>query len=260
MKRYLLLFITSLTLLWSASCIAAPGELGDNGGINTNPHNLSSLSGNDAYKAVAQAPPGKETQICIFCHTPHGARPQTTLWSRPDPTNMGSFPIRTGLFIDDDPDIVNVTRYSESYSASSDYPNGTSKLCLSCHDGVTAMGILANGNEIDMTLSTLSGRSSAIDLSFSHPISFVYNDTVVGYLETQSPGSYIFPGANSAYLETRDGKTWVQCTTCHQPHQDTMATNGLPFWRAADYDTVCLACHQSDTYGLPGPKEHQYNP
>jgi hypothetical protein len=245
-KKSPFLFITGLTLLWSASCIAAPGELGDNGGINTNPHNLSSRSLN-VLKAVVQATPGKETQICIFCHTPHSARSVAPLWGRPDSTE--TFGIRAGLQISNAA-IVNTTLYGTA----PDYPNGATKVCLSCHDGVTAMGILANGNEIDMTLSTLVGRNSQIDLTISHPVSFVYNSAVQTFLG----GTYIWP--TTAYL---DSASRVQCTTCHEPHQDTrQGGTNYPFWRvgsgsATDYNTVCESCH---TTPVPAtlPSEHNF--
>lgn len=262
MKRFLLFFIIGATLLCHNSSQAV-GELGELGGANSNPHNLSSLStgDNSDYRALT------ETQICIFCHTPHGATPQSTLWSRPDPQGMGFFPIRAGLGIDDDPGIVSVTRYSNTYSASGDYPNGASKLCLSCHDGVTAMGILANNEEIDMTTPPTLSANFDIDLSISHPISFVYTTAVRDYLNTLVPGSYTLTAA--AYL---DGDSRVQCTSCHQPHQDTrgIGTN-LPFWRvgtgnrATDYAPVCVSCHVGSPPGTPPPlpgggPEHQYNP
>ena len=247
MKKYLFLFITGLTLLWSASCIAAPGELGDNGGINTNPHNLSSRSNNNAYKAVVQATPGKETQICIFCHTPHSARSVAPLWGRPDST--ATFGIRAGLQISNAA-IVDTTLYRTG----ADYPNGATKVCLSCHDGVTAMGILANGNEFVMTLSTLIGRDSQIDLATSHPVSFVYNSAVQTFLGA----AYILPP-----LDYLDSEFRVQCTSCHQPHQDTRQGGpNYPFWRVGsgstvDYNTVCLSCH---TTPVPAtlPSEHKF--
>lgn len=254
MKRYLFFIITGATLLWNTSSQAV-GELGENGGNNTNPHNLSSLSSNNAYKAVS------ETQICIFCHVPHGATPQSTLWGRPDPTQMGSFPTLlsssvqdpSGILGIDDPGIVGTTEYSSSY----DYPNGASKLCLSCHDGVTAMGILGNGDEIQMTGGALSANFD-IDLAVSHPISFVYNSTVQTYLNTLGKtDTYVLTTA--AYL---DGDSRVQCTTCHQPHQDTRNVSyNLPFWRGAginditEYDAICAACHTTTYSGLA---DHNY--
>lgn len=252
MHRSLTLFFTCAALLWSSTCFAVLGELGHNNGANDNPHNLSSLSGN-AKEADT------ETQICIFCHTPHSARANTPLWGRPDPTGPGGgFQIRAGLYISD---IVTDTEYSTA----NDYPNGTSKLCLSCHDGVTAMGILS-GNEIVMKSG--SDYAAAVELTTSHPISFIYNATVVAYLDTVTPpGSYILPAAGSGYLEIDSaGITRVQCTSCHQPHQDTKGTGSgiYPFWKgdglASDYDPVCQACHAS-TPGIPGGiGEHQYNP
>ena len=240
MRVYLFLILFVTPLLWQSSSQAA-GELGEGNGFNSNPHNLSSRSGN-TKKADT------ETQICVFCHTPHGAVANTPLWGRLDPT--GSFDIRSGLGISD-PGIVNTTLYSTA----ADYPNGASKLCLSCHDGVTAMGILANGDEIVMS----GGNALEIDLAISHPISFVYNSDVIIHLGA----SYTLP-ADSSYL---DGSFRVQCTSCHQPHQDTRGTGGTyPFWRkgngdVADYDPVCQECHTSTPSipGIPGTKEHQYN-
>lgn len=243
MKRYLLFIIFGATLLWSATSHAlGDGTLGYGGGANSNPHNLSAVAGNtNPKKALTQAPPGKEMQICIFCHTPHGATPSSTLWGRPDPTGPGGgFLTLTNPALGiSDPTVIGSSLYD---SASGNYPNGASKLCLSCHDGVTAMGILADGDEIAMTDT---GLATEIVLTTSHPISFVYDANVVSLLvglgkSLQSPT----PAAD--YL---DGSDRVQCTSCHQPHQDTRGTGGTyPFWRvgggsAADYATVCDACH-----------------
>ena len=252
MKQFLFSSITGLILLWSASCIAAPGELGDNGGDNANPHNLSSLSRNNAYKAVVQATPGKETQICIFCHTPHSARSVAPLWGRPDST--ATFGIRAGLQISD-PAIVNTTLYRTG----ADYPNGATKVCLSCHDGVTAMGILANGNEFVMTTPPILSANFDIDLSTSHPVSFVYNSDVRDYLHLQSPS---YQPWSTAYL---DSEYRVQCTTCHQPHKDTKGVGSgiYPFWRrgngeAGDYDPVCNSCHTSTPIITLPDTEHNF--
>lgn len=238
MKKHLFSLIISAILFWNnPSQSAYDGTLGADNGANPNPHNLSSLSSN-SKKADT------ETQICIFCHTPHSARSVAPLWGRPDSTE--TFNIRSGLQISD-PTIVNTTLYGTA----PDYPNGATKVCLSCHDGVTAMGILANGDEIDMS----GGNALGIDLTTSHPVSFVYNLNVKNFLG----GAYIWP--TTAYL---DSESRVQCTICHQPHQDTLGFGGgiYPFWRvgsgsATDYDTVCESCH---TTPVPAtlPSEHNF--
>lgn len=244
MKRHLLFIIIGMALLWDSTSLAIyDGTLGADGGFNPNPHNLSSRSTN-SKKAQT------ETQICIFCHTPHGARAVAPLWGRPDSTE--TFNIRAGLQISNST-IVNTTLYGNT-TPPNEYPNGATKLCLSCHDGVTAMGILATGEEIDMS----GGNALRIDLTTSHPVSFVYNSAVRDYLELQSPGYQLW---SAAYL---DSAFRVQCTTCHQPHQDTQGYGGgtYPFWRVGsgsttDYNTVCESCH---TTPVPAtlPSEHNF--
>lgn len=245
-RRHLFLILTAATLLVNTAshAIDTTGELGENGGYNNNPHNLSSWSGN-SKKADT------ETQICIFCHTPHGSSPSAPLWGRPDPTNMGSFNTRSGLGIAN-VGIANVTLYN---SASGDYPNGASKLCLSCHDGVTAMGVLLHNTTIDMTNLPAGDYAIAVDLTTSHPISFVYNGTVQAYLGA----TYKWP-ATGAYL---DGNSRVQCTICHQPHKNTkiFPANSLPFWRDTTtvdtntaYNNICGDCHTS-TYTQVAPDQ-----
>lgn len=260
MKLYLLFIIIGITLLWDSTSLAVyDGTLGADNGVNTNPHNLSSQSGNSKKAAsLGPFPPPAnstidrvDTQICIFCHTPHSARSVAPLWGRPDST--ATFGIRANLKISD-PAIVNTTLYSTT----ADYPNGATKVCLSCHDGVTAMGIFANWDEITM----IGGNALRIDLTTSHPVSFVYDSVVRNYLESQSPG---YQPWSNVYLDSADR---VQCTTCHQPHQDTQGFGGgiYPFWRVgsgslADYNTVCNSCHTSTPSipTLPGTKEHEYN-
>ena len=78
--------------------------------------------------------------------------------------------------------------------------------------------------------------------------SFNYNNDVV--TTVLNPTDYQLPtGAIDVPL---DGSEQMQCTTCHDPHEDTRgdATYGLlPFWRhqgnAASYDAVCNDCHRT---------------
>jgi hypothetical protein len=268
-KRHLLFIITGLALLWSTSSHAVVGELGDSDGYNDNPHNLSSLNNLSGNKQKAVT----ETQICIFCHTPHGATPDSPLWGRPNPIGpVGGFPTFAIASIQDpgpppnlgidDATIIGTT----GYVASGSYPNGASKLCLSCHDGVTAMGILANGKEIDMDMTGL-GQGKAlkvIDLSKSHPISFIYTQAVETYLNSVAATklyNFIYYNAPPKTIPL-DKYSRIQCTICHEPHKSTKTgTYALPFWRmkgtgidaAADYDNTCQQCHDTTYYTYPNP-------
>ena len=154
-------------------------------------HNLSTnWSGvvSDSRSVVAVS----ESQICVFCHTPHGATLalQAPLWNR-------SLEGDTGY-------TVNYQMYdSSSMDASSiaggppSAPSNASKLCLSCHDGVIAVGSVnvLNGSSQTITMNGTQGtgempfgslpngasgqntgltRNLGTDLRNDHPISFTY--------------------------------------------------------------------------------------
>ena len=156
-----------------------PAEGARQSKIKDTKHNLSA-SGPGTTKADT------ESQICVFCHTPHGANTATVspLWNR---ASSGA----------------SYTPYSsESLDAKSaqigwsGQPLGSSKLCLSCHDGTIALGNVVNapgsglGSAISVAGSTTTvmppgdGATSGYtrrlgsNLSNDHPISITYNDTL----------------------------------------------------------------------------------
>ena len=138
----------------------------------TNRHNLST-SGPGPVKAQATS------EICIFCHTPHNANPVTPLWSQA--LSSASY-----------------TSYASStMNATVGVPQGSSKLCLSCHDGTVALGNIAGSGQLPMTglpTGKLTGASSlGTNLGDDHPISFV---PVTG--STAFTGSAFFASFESA--------------------------------------------------------------
>jgi cytochrome c553 len=224
-----------------------------------NPHNMSSLSSAGSVRAQPPSSGGTD-QICVFCHTPHSAAPESPLWSRPDPTGPngnGTFPVyAVPLQINQNAAAIALTGYDTN---NPNYPNGASRMCLSCHDGVTSIGVLLGGAPIIMesgsetvTNNTIQG---IIDLSTSHPISFNYNDNVINtLLDTMD---YQMP---SAVVDTPLSNGQMQCTTCHDPHEDTRglaAYDFQPFWRhqgnAMSYDDVCNNCHKTGPVSTSPP-------
>ncbi|MCX7016040.1 MAG: hypothetical protein NTW86_26370 [Candidatus Sumerlaeota bacterium] len=105
--RTIALFLAALCLL-----NAARGAT-----IINSRHNLS-VSGPGPVRALS------EERVCIFCHTPHGGRADAPLWNRRD---------SAAAYIPYD---------SPTLKALPGQPTGSSKLCLSCHDGTIAMGDL----------------------------------------------------------------------------------------------------------------------
>lgn len=143
-------------------------------------HNLSS-SGLYSVKSSTQT----DTQICAFCHTPHGANITTVsgpLWNRN--TSGKSYTRYTSSSLD-------ANTITDGFL---DQPAGSSMLCLSCHDGMVALGDVnvLNGVSTSMTLSgtnsgkmpvgtgTLTGFTRVLDtnLTNDHPISITFNDTL----------------------------------------------------------------------------------
>ncbi|NOY14237.1 MAG: hypothetical protein GXP51_11395 [Deltaproteobacteria bacterium] len=215
---------------------------------NSHPHNLSSASSSNIHGTA-----GESDEVCKFCHTPHGGTAKGPLWNRGDPIGPngdGTFPLYTGAA---ELKAIPEAQYNATVAADASlYPNGSSRLCLSCHDGVTAVGeVIVGGTLAALTMSAYG----TIDLSSSHPISFVFNAAV----EAALPPSFSRPSATDPVA--LDALERMQCTTCHDPHIDTNdGVYTLPMWRAygsgateaADYDNTCLSCHMT----TPGAGVH----
>jgi hypothetical protein len=267
-----MMFRTALFFLVIFVCMSAAVSFAIPLSDLDNKHNLSNQS-NNTIKAQPLSTDGTD-QICIFCHTPHSATPDSPLWSRPDPaTNIFPIygnPLVIGGGLDALTGGVSGQTSRSQYNTAALYPNGASRMCLSCHDGVTAIGLLNDGTTINMSggATNLVGYNSTspaiINLSTSHPISFIYDgDVLADLLGFTGPGydagSYVLPDGT---VDTPlDGQSRMQCTTCHDPHDDTRDAIGLPFWRqttGTPYDDVCNACHRAASFdpGLPAG-DHQ---
>lgn len=211
-----------------------------------NKHNLSSGNSAVTYRAINNADP-RSTQICIFCHTPHNARLKEVLWNRREPTRVFGHYSSPTLVIDD-PDVRSLSQYGE--------PNGSSRLCLSCHDGETALGAIYKDGTFFGTnpIQFPSGysRVAMLNMSTHHPVSFVYDGAVLMKIQMKKPtDDYKLPPQPSPVK--LDHQSRMQCTTCHDPHQDwSDRTDGIfpdpGFWVAPTYQEVCLKCHNLTTF------------
>jgi cytochrome c553 len=257
--------IVILTSLAYQADAVAPGKKVSEAG---NMHNLSASNAANPYHATSADPRGQ--QVCIFCHTPHNANvsEQAPLWNRNFSTE--TFQRYTGS-----------TQFQIKNIAAAEYgagaqPNGSSKLCLSCHDGVSRLGAINNGAEIPMSIDVISGRASFKATTNKmryghHPVSFVYNASVRDSINSVK-SSYALPTLPAV---KRDKQERMQCTTCHDAHQNQShddqcyggtcdATNTIkkvPFWvygggadATADQQAVCTTCHPMDAgAGFTGP-------
>lgn len=160
-----------------------------------------------------------DNQLCVVCHTPHNGATvvDAPLWNHA--LTAENFTMYTSTTLD------------ASMPADGPMPDGISKLCLSCHDGVT--GVLDYG---DNTGSSPMGGDSALgtDLTNDHPVSFVY-DTALATTD----GELFDPAAKPEVAALLFGGQ-VECASCHDVHDDTNS----PFLRMSNANSaLCLTCH-----------------
>jgi len=195
-----------LILLYSPSLYA---------GVASTKHNLS-VTGPGSIKASS------EQEICIFCHTPHNAAPMQPLWNR---ESSGSV----------------YTPYSSTTIVSSPgQPTGASMLCLSCHDGTVALGnVVSRSSAIDMaggiTTMPLGRTHLGTDLSDDHPVSFAFTPG----LATQR-GELVDPTTLTSGPVKLDNSGQMQCTSCHDPHNND---NGKFLVMQNTASSLCQVCH-----------------
>ena len=79
------------------------------------------------HRARGRSARSGETRICVFCHTPHNATPESPLWNR-----------------ELEPQIYTVYASPTLRAGALPQPFGPTKLCLTCHDGTIAMGAVLN--------------------------------------------------------------------------------------------------------------------
>ena len=271
-------------LLIAAQCLfmATPVSAAIKADIAKTKHNFSAtVIPPGTTNRVASAT--SESQICAFCHTPHGAtdEPKAPLWNR----QLSS----AGYTVYD----------STSLESPIPQPGGKSKLCLSCHDGTVALGQvnvlnrtthLTPADQIGMTGTNPDGtitngpygadtgftRRIGTDLSNDHPISMTFDAA-----RAMSDGELYTPGTEpwlhervridsngvadpalpqGNYLPLENDK--VECISCHDPHvQSDIAGENNKFLRVnrfqqqppvdnhqfdADNDIICLGCHDKE--------------
>jgi predicted CXXCH cytochrome family protein len=206
---------TWLALLAGAGLlIAAPAAAQTPTSIVNSKHNLA-IGGPGPVRSPT------ESDVCIFCHAPHGASTDGPLWNHAM-------------------SVASYTPYSSStLKATVGQPTGASKLCLSCHDGTVALGmIFSRPVPIPMPSGALSippGPSLiGTDLSSHHPVSFLYDSPLVSINgELRNPNTLV-----RAVRLDQTGN--LQCTSCHDPHNNQF---GQFLVEDNTASALCQECH-----------------
>ena len=249
------MLVAILGLLGFASASQAQGIAGTK-------HNLSSTSTQTIRTTDGTG------EICVFCHTPHGADTAVAapLWNRAQ--TAATFTVYSSSSLDSIPG----------------QPTGTSLACLSCHDGTVAFDAIRNlpgsggfnaaapsagwtfvGADPGNLMPAAGITNLGTDLSNDHPISMLYDSArspssgsasqTAGFRLAVTTGTKRCVGnpvpadcnVDGALPLSSDsigsGANYVQCTSCHDPHRSDTPT----FLRKSNVGSaLCLTCHVKD--------------
>jgi hypothetical protein len=239
-------------------------------GINGSMHDINSMT--------ASYTPDTFLRSCVFCHTPHNAAPnpagtEAPLWNHA--ANVGSYVGAAYTWIAP----ANV---AAGVNFAPDPLIGPSRLCMSCHDGQTAVdshgsaGFSAAGGTVmssgyaDPILGGTAKRYIS-DLSVTHPIGFQYDaiqaarpgEIVASTESFINAASTALTGVGASTFDTKNrvnltgGKTiastlyagFMTCASCHEVHNTTNAKSDMGktynyFLQAREEGSaICLSCH-----------------
>lgn len=173
-------------------------------------------------------------RICVACHTPH--KSDTSVAAAPLWNHANSS--------------AAYTLYSSpTLKATITQPGGSSKLCLSCHDGTVAVNSF--GGVTGTTMIT-TANNLGTNLKSSHPIGFTYNTTLA-----TSNGSLHDPTTKSVTIgsgtQTKTGTInsvllyggQMECGSCHDVHNTfTVGGSGTGLVKVDQSGSkICLSCH-----------------
>ncbi len=174
---------------------------------------------------------GNTGDVCTACHTSHNSNTtyKAVLWNRtyvPTATTFTAYDINTN------PDFKGGTVSLGTGSA-------VSLLCMSCHDGTTALNSVINtptGTSFKTTTVTAATKLGT-DLTNDHPVGFSYDASITGQ---GTPAKLVqTPDPTKVKLFGTTGARRVECGSCHDAH-----INASNFLRSPNTNSaLCLACH-----------------
>jgi hypothetical protein len=245
-NRHRLALATVLALTWLAQVALARA-----GQVEGSKHDFS---GQNAGSAT--------TGVCTFCHTPHRAYKTELAWNHTLASNIYTW-------------TKSATDGGTPYPTIGPGWTGAARFCLSCHDGSVAVGDVAwfngqswTGNPIDpndhdgdnVQIGTASGN-----LQNNHPMAFpypfggapsTYNGVTTGagalasgwQPDPTSNGIRLFKQVGGLVTAgTAIGATGIECSSCHDPHNNPSNVEDDPFLRGStdvrDPNYICRKCH-----------------
>ncbi len=175
-------------------------------------------------------------QICVNCHTPHNA--DTSVTTAP----LWNHEVTQAVF-----DLYS----SPTMNSIPGQPSGSSKLCLSCHDGTVAVDSFGGNTGTDFITSD-EGAYIGTDLSDDHPISITYNTalsvTDPGLLDPATTNVTIGQGGDKTNTGTVSSlllpADQLQCSSCHDVHNNFVPPDEDNLLVVTKQNSaICFTCH-----------------
>jgi predicted CXXCH cytochrome family protein len=177
-------------------------------------------------------------QLCIACHTPHQANSTQFLWNHTLSSNSFSWS-----------DMVETTGGTTLPTNIKTW-SGSSKNCLSCHDGTVEVGNTYNPASTWDATKIAGVYKIGPDLKGTHPVAVPYpNNTTKNTYNGITTGDLVTladykasPAKVKLFRDPTGGADnyGIECASCHEPHSTTYAD----FLRDSPTGSaLCLDCH-----------------
>lgn len=182
---------------------------------------------------------GGSTEVCIFCHTPHGAQTaftQVPLWNNTASASLVLADIYSSSMV-----INGIS--TQNFTVSEAQINATdARLCLACHDGGVGEPInQPNSGDMVISTTTLMDANTLLgtNLSNDHPIGMDLTDNpqlIDPYIRTIAQIKTGF-GEKNPFFGVNNN---MWCSSCHDVHDGV----NIPFLRMSNVGSaMCKACH-----------------
>ncbi len=180
---------------------------------------------------------GTGGQICIACHAPHNNAviANAPLWNH-QINAAQTYTAYTSFSMD-------------ALGFATATPGATSKLCLSCHDGVLALNNFGGVTTGTVNFAAGSKSNLGTDLSNDHPIGIVYDAATIAADGALNPlaNAVTIGSAGRTKLTSVGGLlqgTKVECASCHDVHNTFTADAGVKLVKVTmTGSALCITCH-----------------
>ncbi len=190
-------------------------------------------------------------QLCIACHVPHASLTKSGSWSPSKAILWAQGTTISGVTNWWTSGDFWYTNFSVSgrFAANTPAFDGSTKRCMSCHDG----SLFLNTGAWETDARTFATSAKITDLTTVHPVAVEYYNSA-NELPNEFNSVAVAIGAGKTRLYDANGNkivdsgasaAWVGCGSCHDPHNSVSYSGIRKFARPSIINSeLCTACHK----------------